>query len=296
MHALVINSTKNSQHNTEGDFQVGTKTTSFWFQMAVCSQEKVDPYVQKIVDGTRDFTSGTGEDASTHSYCLDVVPVFDNSSIPVTLECPYESSQDQDYCSISGFSEKQSINPHSSSDVALLSFLEIPASYPFESQICSDVRKNCGNYIDLKIESAENYMSCGLGIQFAEEYFDDPKITVENLKPMTTEGVLNTVLLRKSSLQVGVKIFQSLAEYSTMLLKGAFRVAKTALPLHWLTDKCTNDRGLDANCNRHQRYKRSTSFNSRKIVLFSSILSSMGTMVLIYLTLRVKQISDGLRV
>eukprot|EP00268_Persea_americana_P040553 TRINITY_DN402_c0_g1_i7.p1 TRINITY_DN402_c0_g1~~TRINITY_DN402_c0_g1_i7.p1 ORF type:complete len:229 (+),score=31.80 TRINITY_DN402_c0_g1_i7:359-1045(+) len=228
--------------------------------MVVCSQEKVDPYVQKIVDGTRDFTSGTGEDASTHSYCLDVVPVFDNSSIPVTLECPYESSQDQDYCSISGFSEKQSINPHSSSDVALLSFLEIPASYPFESQICSDVRKNCGNYIDLKIESAENYMSCGLGIQFAEEYFDDPKITVENLKPMTTEGVLNTVLLRKSSLQVGVKIFQSLAEYSTMLLKGAFR------------DKCTNDRGLDANCNRHQRYKRSTSFNSRKIVLFSSIL------------------------
>lgn len=81
--------------------------------------------MQKIVDGTRDFTSGTGEDASTHSYCLgdfhfyevqlgvlffvnvkaidgfllslsdisDVVPVFDNSSIPVTLECPYESSQ-----------------------------------------------------------------------------------------------------------------------------------------------------------------------------------------------------------
>ena len=43
----------------------------------------------------------------------------------------------------------------------------------------------------MKIESAENYMSCGLGIQFAEEYFDDPKITVENLKPMTTEGVLN---------------------------------------------------------------------------------------------------------
>lgn len=74
----------------------------------------------------------------------------------------------------------------------MLSLLEVP-SYPFETETetFSDVDKNCGNYIDLKIESAEKYVSCGLDIKFTEEYFDVPKILDENLKPMTTEGVLN---------------------------------------------------------------------------------------------------------
>ncbi|KAL7584376.1 uncharacterized protein LOC111903851 isoform X1 [Lactuca sativa] len=43
---------------------------------------------------------------------------------------------------------------------------------------------------------------------------------------------------------------------------------------------------------RMRKYKRSSSFNSRKVLLLFSVLSSLGTIILIYLTLRVKQIGD----
>ncbi|RID77149.1 hypothetical protein BRARA_A00079 [Brassica rapa] len=42
-----------------------------------------------------------------------------------------------------------------------------------------------------------------------------------------------------------------------------------------------------------RRYKRAASFDSRKIVILFSILSSVGTLILIYLTLRVRQNGDN---
>ncbi|VVB03843.1 unnamed protein product [Arabis nemorensis] len=52
------------------------------------------------------------------------------------------------------------------------------------------------------------------------------------------------------------------------------------------------ERCHDAPTNRWRKYKRAASFDSRKIVILFSILSSVGTLILIYLTLRVKQNGD----
>ncbi|KAJ7956816.1 Adenine deaminase [Quillaja saponaria] len=58
-------------------------------------------------------------------------------------------------------------------------------------------------------------------------------------------------------------------------------------------DKSVIERIHDIPNNRWRRYKRTASFDSRKIALLFSILSSLGTLVLIYLTLRVRQKGDG---
>ncbi|CAH8382193.1 unnamed protein product [Eruca vesicaria subsp. sativa] len=57
------------------------------------------------------------------------------------------------------------------------------------------------------------------------------------------------------------------------------------------TDKAISERCHDAPTNRWRRYKRAASFDSRKIVILFSILSSLGTLILIYLTLRVRLIN-----
>ncbi|KAG2240577.1 hypothetical protein Bca52824_090541 [Brassica carinata] len=56
-------------------------------------------------------------------------------------------------------------------------------------------------------------------------------------------------------------------------------------------DKAISERCHDAPTNRWRRYKRAASFDSRKIVIIFSILSSVGTLILIYLTLRVRLIN-----
>nr|XP_009786871.1 PREDICTED: uncharacterized protein LOC104234920 isoform X2 [Nicotiana sylvestris]XP_016503047.1 PREDICTED: uncharacterized protein LOC107821153 isoform X2 [Nicotiana tabacum] len=58
-------------------------------------------------------------------------------------------------------------------------------------------------------------------------------------------------------------------------------------------DKCLTEKVYDASSNKLRKYKRSASFNSRRIVLLFSFLSSMGTIILIYLTLRVRMSIDG---
>ncbi|KAL2504558.1 hypothetical protein Adt_20179 [Abeliophyllum distichum] len=48
----------------------------------------------------------------------------------------------------------------------------------------------------------------------------------------------------------------------------------------------------DTPTNRSRKYKRSVPFNSRRVALLFSVLSSVGTMILIYLTLRLRPIGD----
>ncbi|KAL8476176.1 hypothetical protein ACS0TY_028731 [Phlomoides rotata] len=58
-------------------------------------------------------------------------------------------------------------------------------------------------------------------------------------------------------------------------------------------DRVVPERVYDTISNRSRKYKRSQSFNSRRVVLLFSVMSSLGTIILILLTLKVKQISDG---
>ncbi|XP_052191613.1 uncharacterized protein LOC127800821 isoform X1 [Diospyros lotus] len=95
---------------------------------------------------------------------------------------------------------------------------------------------------------------------------------------LMTEGPLTKAFQRQISLQIGEKFMQLLMNDSSVL------------PKFTCKDNSAADRVHEAPNNRTRKYKRSASFNSRKVALLFSVLSIMGTVVLIYLTLRVRQI------
>ncbi|XP_071709990.1 uncharacterized protein [Rutidosis leptorrhynchoides] len=63
------------------------------------------------------------------------------------------------------------------------------------------------------------------------------------------------------------------------------------LPKFSTRDKTAVEKGLEVP--KMRKFKRTGSFNSRKVALLFSVLSCFGTIILIYLTLRVKQIADA---
>ncbi|GAA0185135.1 hypothetical protein LIER_32423 [Lithospermum erythrorhizon] len=108
---------------------------------------------------------------------------------------------------------------------------------------------------------------------------ESPKSNVKVGETMKMENTNIKVLQRDFSFKIGGKIMQLLMDQSLDLPKSASR------------DKSTGERVCDTFTNRSRKYKRSASFNSRSVVLLFSFLSIMGTMILIYLTLRVRQLT-----
>ncbi|KAA8546814.1 hypothetical protein F0562_003262 [Nyssa sinensis] len=186
----------------------------------------------------------------------------------------------QDAYRISMLPGEGTTNPQCESQLALLSPFEVPN--PFKSQMCLDAQLNCQNYIDLGLENADAHTKCIVNIDIEMGNSEKPETNDETVEKLKTEDPLIRVLQRQISLQMGEKFMQLLMDHSLMLPKFTSK------------DKSTTERVHDTPNNRSRKYKRSASFNSRKIVLLFSVLSSMGTMVLIYLTLRVRQIGDGL--
>ncbi|KAI4385243.1 hypothetical protein MLD38_003294 [Melastoma candidum] len=59
------------------------------------------------------------------------------------------------------------------------------------------------------------------------------------------------------------------------------------------TEKPAAEKVTDSSNNKWRKYKRAASFDSRKVVILFSVLSIIGSLVLIYLTLRVKLYGDS---
>ncbi|EOX92107.1 Uncharacterized protein TCM_001111 isoform 4 [Theobroma cacao] len=135
-----------------------------------------------------------------------------------------------------------------------LTFLSL-LEVPFSSknQMCLDAQLSCQNCIDLKVDTEDDYSSCILDINIEKENSDILKSSNETVGNTKSEGVV------------------------THLQKVLQRQAS-------LVDKSSTERVHDAPTNRWRRYKRAASFDSR---------SSVGTLILIYLTLRVRQNGDG---
>ncbi|XP_021301243.1 uncharacterized protein LOC110429498 isoform X1 [Herrania umbratica] len=198
----------------------------------------------------------------THQHCsLDVLPILiEETSFPAREKCSLKTSHGQDVYSISVLPEEGNTNPKCTPQLTFLSLLEVPFSS--KNQMCLDAQLSCQNCIDLKVDSEDDYSSCILDINIEKENSDILKSSNETVGNTKSEGVvthLQKVLQRQAS----------------------------------LVDKSSTERVHDAPTNRWRRYKRAASFDSRKIVLLFSILSSVGTLILIYLTLRVRQNSDG---
>ncbi|XP_076901081.1 uncharacterized protein LOC143555402 isoform X3 [Bidens hawaiensis] len=131
---------------------------------------------------------------------------------------------------------------------------------PLKSQLSLDAR--LGN---LLMEDAVAYSTCTV---------DDDIEKGEKLKSQCNEQVLT----KQISFDMGGKYMQLLMNHSLMLSKFSSR------------DRIATEKLLDAPKSR--KYKRAASFSSRKVVLLFSVLSSLGTMILIYLTLRVRQMGE----
>ncbi|XP_047328612.1 uncharacterized protein LOC124932055 isoform X1 [Impatiens glandulifera] len=162
-------------------------------------------------------------------------------------------------------------------DSQLDSQVTIPPN-TFKGEVCQDSTVKSEAYSNKQMENKDSsYSSClvkDIEIGNAETLKNNDK-AMEKLKADTP---LTKVLQRQISFQISEKVMQLLMDDSLVLPKFASK------------DKCVTERTHD---NRARKYKRSTSFNSRRVVLLFSLLSSLGTLVLIYLTLRVRYMSNS---
>nr|XP_043617180.1 uncharacterized protein LOC122589014 isoform X2 [Erigeron canadensis] len=150
---------------------------------------------------------------------------------------------------------------------------------PLKSQLSLDARLSNQSYINMMVENALAYSTCTVDVDLekGEPETETNEQTLGNLK---NEEVLTKSLQKQISFDMGRKYMQLLMNHSLMLSKFSTR------------DKIATEKVLDAP--RSRKFKRApVSFNSRKVVLLFSVLSSLGTMILIYLTLRVRQIGDA---
>ncbi|KAM7529274.1 hypothetical protein LguiB_032684 [Lonicera macranthoides] len=165
------------------------------------------------------------------------------------------------------------------SQLAFLSLTEVPEK--LKTQLCLDTQLNTQNHIKLEMENADAYFPCIVDIDMEKGKLETEKTDDETFENLKNEDPLTRTLQRQISVKISGKFTQLLMNYSLILPKFISR------------DKSAADRIHDLPSNRLRKYKRSASFNSRKVVLLFSVLSSMGTMILIYLTLRVRQLADA---
>ncbi|KAM7513615.1 hypothetical protein LguiA_003198 [Lonicera macranthoides] len=184
----------------------------------------------------------------------------------------------QDAYSVAVLPNEGTMDPQCESQLAFLSLIEIPD--PLKNQPRLTESKSL-NHVNFDVAKADSYFPCIVDIDIEKGKLDTPKTNDKIAANLKNEDPLTRTLQRQISVQIGGKIMQQLMNCCVMLPKLSSR------------DKCAVERVNDAvNNNRSRKFKRSASFNSRKVVLLFSILSSMGTIILIYLTLRVRQMAD----
>ncbi|XP_052195179.1 uncharacterized protein LOC127803166 [Diospyros lotus] len=203
-------------------------------------------------------------------------------SLPLTHFSPMTVNacqEGQDAYNISLIPDDVTTNEQCGSQLAFLGHSEVPT--PTNTEVCSNVELNYKNYINLGMENAGAYSPFVMEMDIEKGSPGTLTTNDEAVEKLKIEGPithLERALQKQIGLQIGEKCMHLLMNDSL------------ALPKFISRDKSATERVHETPNNRTRKYKRSASFNSRKIVLLFSILSSMGTMILIYLTLRVKQI------
>ncbi|OAY35835.1 uncharacterized protein LOC110627400 [Manihot esculenta] len=247
-----------------------------------------DQEIPAVVDGNCDLpVAGScfqfvkpSFDEVNQQCTLDVLPLlFEETSFPMEEKCAFQTTHGQDVYSISMVSEEDKTDPNCTSQLAFLSFVELPVSP--KKQMCLDTQLNCQNFIGFQMESADAYSPCIVDIDIEMENFEKNKSSNEAVGSIKSEGLLTGVLQRQASLKTCGRIMQLFTNHGSTLLKLLSK------------EKSFNERVYDTPNNRWRKCKRAASFDSRKVVLLFSILSSLGTLILIYLTLKVRQTADG---
>ncbi|CAI9753167.1 unnamed protein product [Fraxinus pennsylvanica] len=147
-----------------------------------------------------------------------------------------------------------------------------------KSVVCLTTESNLEN-ANLKMDKANNPAPCILDVDIEKGKSENTNLNDESVELLKTNDSFARTLQREISL--GRKFTQLLMNHSSELPKFTSR------------EKFLTEGVYDALTNRSRKYKRSASFNSRRVVLLFSVLSIMGTIILIYLTLRMWLIGDG---
>ncbi|KAI4317268.1 hypothetical protein L6164_025153 [Bauhinia variegata] len=250
--------------------------------MAVDSSNEGQPHIREYRDGNDDLPLSCScikllkpsSEQVTQKLPLETQPIiFEDNSLPAGLYQSLHNSHGQDVYSISVLPEDGG-STNCASSLAFLSILEVPNQS--KSQMYLDAHLNCENYIDFQMKSEEIYSPCIIDIPSEKDNSISPEFFQEEIEGFKAGNLLTRVLWRQASLKVGGRLMQILMSLSSS------------------RDKSVSEKVLhDMPSNKWRRYKRAASFDSRKVALLFSILSSLGTLVLIYLTLRIRQRGDG---
>ncbi|XP_018451155.1 uncharacterized protein LOC108822543 isoform X1 [Raphanus sativus] len=201
-------------------------------------------------------------DVAKHTS-IDVFPLLvKEAAFPLKQDRCIDHSLIQDVCTIAVLPDEGNITPHR---FTLLSFVK--ALLPSKNQMLVDAQLNCQktqNRINVLLGGTDSYQSCVVDINV--EKGNGAESEEEVVASLKSENHIQKVLQRQASLSTGKDDYKCF-------------------------DKTISERCYDAPTNRWRRYKRAASFDSRKIVILFSILSSVGTLILIYLTLRVRLIN-----
>ncbi|KAF4370599.1 hypothetical protein F8388_020185 [Cannabis sativa] len=236
---------------------------------------QANPLVEGTVDGSCDLpVSYSGFQMLKSGFDSGIFPLLvEEASCAGSLKLPSDGSHVQDLFSIS-VSPQESNDLHCSSHLAFLRFLEV--TNPKNDQVYMEAKLNSQNSTDLKMNSTQTFSSCVVDIDVEKMSLKVPESNEKAVESLKSESVLLRVLWRQASVTVGAKLIQLLMNYGTS------------------RDKTGVERVHETPNNQWRRYKRAASFDSRKVVLLFSILSILGTLILIFLTLKVRQSADSI--
>ncbi|MCD7469074.1 hypothetical protein HAX54_007716 [Datura stramonium] len=185
--------------------------------------------------------------------------------------------QSQDSLNVVELPDKGTTGPLCGSHLDMVNLSNLNLVKP---PISMDSQSNGGNHANQKNDDTDVYDSYCLAIDIEKGKFEAPKSTEEMSGTVKTDDCISRMFQREISSLMGGKFMQ-------LLMNNSFE-----LPKFSCKDKCLTEKVYDTPSNRLRKYKRSASFNSRRVVLLFSVLSSMGTIILIYLTLRVRMSGD----
>ncbi|CAM9004069.1 unnamed protein product [Rhodiola kirilowii] len=169
-------------------------------------------------------------------------------------------------------------------DSACLGLIQFPNLFKSQLVYSAAAHLNSQDCIALLVGDPANYSPDPVDVENGRSLDNSSADEIPgNAKSESLVTHVHKALQRQVSGHLGRKFALHLVEYLLVLL----RISPKA-------DKQAAEKGHDASNNRWRRYKRSASFDSRRVVLFFSILSIIGTLILIYLTLRVRQIGEAL--
>ncbi|KAK1391969.1 Trigger factor like [Heracleum sosnowskyi] len=189
----------------------------------------------------------------------------------------YLSQEDQDCIAL--LPDQPTSIPLCETKLPFVKVLQVPQ--PLKHSLSLDAVLISQNKVNRYMDDVDVFYPFIADVDLEKGMSEKPKTKIEPTTNVKNAHPFTKTIQRQMSVPMGEKIMQMLMDHSLALPKFSFR------------EKIVSENIGDMPSNRLRKYKRSASFNSRKVVLLFSVMSCLGTMILIMLTLRVRQMADG---